>query len=374
MNVKKLAIIGTIALVVIGCVMAAGCTSSIPSVETTVSGVSINTLNTGVSGLIFDISVDDFESAGFVPGDIVTVTFADGNQETLVPYLKGSFFYLVNLTSINEITDSLLILHYRNNGTEMVPPAYEGEKVIITRQYATGAALLQKILGPLNYSNDRNNYPSDEVFANFRVVDCGNLKENLIYRGASPLNNIKGRASTADTLLEKAGIKTDFNLSDTEELLILNMSAEDFKSPYAASLYENGNGILVRIGLDYFNDETKRKVADGLIQMSEKEGPFYIHCLEGKDRAGFVCLLLEALGDATIDEMADDYMKSYENYYLLSKNSIEYNLIKALKFDDVVSPLTKNNTLTLKEGAKQYLREGGMTDEQIDRLVTMLTS
>ena len=33
-------------------------------------------------------------------------------------------------------------------------------------------------------------------------------------------------------------------------------------------------------------------------EMMKKEGPFYIHCTEGKDRGGFVSLMLEALSGA----------------------------------------------------------------------------
>jgi len=45
------------------------------------------------------------------------------------------------------------------------------------------------------------------------------------------------------------------------------------------------------------------------------DGPYLIHCTEGKDRAGFVSAVLEALMGADLQEIVADYMKSYENYY-----------------------------------------------------------
>ena len=47
--------------------------------------------------------------------------------------------------------------------------------------------------------------------------------------------------------------------------------------------------------------------------MTGQEGPCYIHCTEGKDRTGFVCLLLEALCGANYGELRDDYMTTYAN-------------------------------------------------------------
>ena len=62
-------------------------------------------------------------------------------------------------------------------------------------------------------------------------------------------------------------------------------------------------------------------LAEGLRDLIEHKGPYYISCTEGKDRTGFVCLLLEALAGATFDEIETDYMKTYENYYGITKQS-----------------------------------------------------
>lgn len=60
---------------------------------------------------------------------------------------------------------------------------------------------------------------------------------------------------------------------------------------------------------------------------SGKSVPILIHCNEGKDRTGFVCAVLEALCGASILEITEDYMKSFENYFEVQKGSETCNLI-----------------------------------------------
>ena len=53
--------------------------------------------------------------------------------------------------------------------------------------------------------------------------------------------------------------------------------------------------------------------------MTEHSGPCLIHCVEGKDRTGFVCALMLALAGASAQEIIDDYMITYYNYYGITK-------------------------------------------------------
>lgn len=45
----------------------------------------------------------------------------------------------------------------------------------------------------LKYSKNRKDFVSDEVFANFRNVKVGSIKEGILYRGASFIDNSYGR-------------------------------------------------------------------------------------------------------------------------------------------------------------------------------------
>lgn len=110
--------------------------------------------------------------------------------------------------------------------------------------------------------------------------------------------------------------------------------------------------------------------------MASCEGPYYIHCVEGKDRTGFACVLLEALAGASYQEIEHDYMKTYENYFFITKeNSCEkYQAVKKLRLDEMIAFLTDSKEGTdlaqvdIYAGAKRYLRMGGMTDAEIDAL------
>jgi len=110
--------------------------------------------------------------------------------------------------------------------------------------------------------------------------------------------------------------------------------------------------------------------------MIEKEGPVYIHCLEGKDRTGFVCFLLEALAGASYSEMKKDYMLTYKCYYKITEDGTpkKFKAIAELYFDAFAKYLYGTDdmeeliTADYTEGAERYLKEGGMSDEDIQKL------
>ena len=123
---------------------------------------------------------------------------------------------------------------------------------------------------------------------------------------------------------------------------------------------------------NYRSDDFAKTLSEAFYTMSKHEGPCLIHCVEGKDRTGFACALLLALADASAQEIIDDYMITYDNYYGINKQS------KPEKYEAVLGNVndflyclcdaekgTDLNTLDLKSGAENYLRRGGLTDEQI---------
>lgn len=113
-------------------------------------------------------------------------------------------------------------------------------------------------------------------------------------------------------------------------------------------------------------------LAAGLRDMMKHEGPVYIHCLEGKDRTGFVCALLEALAGASYDELLTDYMTTYENYYGLTEEASpeQYEAVVSLKFVDTVSAMgdLSPEDDDFSDSAAQYLLDCGMTGGEIQAL------
>ena len=68
----------------------------------------------------------------------------------------------------------------------------------------------------LKRTNNREDYSTDEVFANFRSVAVGRMGTGTYYRSSSPVNDELGRAFYADSLAKAAGIKTVINLADSQ--------------------------------------------------------------------------------------------------------------------------------------------------------------
>ena len=113
--------------------------------------------------------------------------------------------------------------------------------------------------------------------------------------------------------------------------------------------------------------------------MLNNDGPFYIHCLEGKDRTGYVCMVIVALCGASYDELVDDYFITYKNYYGIEKGSEKYNVIKELHIDEMIRyvfSFDKSVNLlgaNYHSKANEYLKAIGLNQEQIDALQTKLS-
>lgn len=186
-------------------------------------------------------------------------------------------------------------------------------------------------------TNERNDYShlSDEAFANFRVIGTTGMGKSVLYRSSSPINPELGRNTYADKAAKDAGIITVVNLADNSN------TYEGTENSY----YSSCHVTYVNLGMDFLSEATLNGIAEGMRFIINNDGPYLIHCNEGKDRAGFVSALLECLMGATFDEVIDDYMLTYYNYYGVEEGSEKYNavvnnnLIKVLnttfKVDDV---------------------------------------
>ena len=64
--------------------------------------------------------------------------------------------------------------------------------------------------------------------------------------------------------------------------------------------------------ITFDTEDFAKGIVSGLTFLSEQEPPYLVHCTEGKDRAGFTTMVLEALMDASKEEIIADYMTSYK--------------------------------------------------------------
>lgn len=321
-----------------------------------------------------DILIDDFYKSGFKTADMVTAVF-DNGFVLEAPFLDG--YYVDNGAPLVRAypgqTNIAVCINYGK--LNEVADVNVGDKVTIM---LTGPEeyLTQYEIRKLERTNNRADYSSDEVFANFRNIAMGDIAEGVLYRSSSPINNEIGRASYADKLIEKAKVNTVVNLADSDENIKSYLAAEDFASPYYAELYKNNKVLCLNMGLAYASDEFKASVIKGLVFMSENKGPYLFHCTEGKDRAGFFAALIESLMGASKDDIVEDYMQSYINYYGIQKGQDKYKLISedVLGMLKVIAGNADLEKADLAKAAEDYLLSGGMTDKQIEDLKANLSA
>ena len=177
----------------------------------------------------------------------------------------------------------------------------------------------------------------------------------------------------------RSGVNCVLDLADNDEKISGYMESDDFDSPYFASLYNSGKVIPVALPSNYHDDEFNRRLCEGITKMISSDGPYLIHCTEGKDRTGFVCLLLGALAGGSYQELKDDYMVTYYNYYSFDEVSdkTKYDTIVDSLFDPMVEVIAGTGvdykTSDLTGYARDYLSRNGMSDSDIDTLVKKIT-
>ena len=331
-------------------------------------------------GVYVLVTIDDFNALGFTYGDSLNVSFSNGYTLEGLPYYNGYYTQ----------TGEPLVVAYPgypyvkvciNNGDDLFEVAglSESDRATITLKEKAAFFSIQNARD-IHYKDDRSLFDSDEMFANFRAVSAGQIKANTLYRSASPCDNQHNRAPYVDTLMGQAGVKLIIDLADNDEKIAGYMQKEDFNSPNFKTLYEQNSVVPLALNTNYGSDAFKAKLMKGLEAMAASSGPYLVHCTEGKDRTGFVCMLLEALCGATYQEIVDDYMITYQNYYRITKESDpdRYDVI----VHEVLEPMIKlvvGKDVDLKTAdyaalTAAYLTNAGMTAQQVEALRAGLTT
>ena len=336
-----------------------------------------------------------FGDLGFTWGDMVKVSFLD--KELVLPVVPTYSYvdtgvaaiivekgedgnpkgYVSMAINMGDFTTTYGIATKTTNADKTwFWTANEGVTLPIAVDFAMaeeGGYLAEYILHDLSRTNNREDYSalSDEEFANFRQVKTTGMG-NSLYRTASPINPEIGRNTYADAAIKASGVNTIMNLADDKA------SAEAYEG-YAASYYSSQNVIYLCLGVDFNADSFKSGLAEGLRFFANNEGKYAVHCTEGKDRAGFVSALLECLMGASYDEVVEDYMVTYYNYYGVEKGTEKYNaiansnIVKSLQVAFGIADLSKASNADLQNGAKAYMASIGLTDSEISALQNNLS-
>ena len=318
---------------------------------------------------VTDIAFADMQKAGYEHGDIVTVRFDNGytfSAPVVANYDVDKGAFLVRTNHAGGFIAACINygkLNVKANvgvGSELTVSMKE--KAGYREQYALRA---------LARTDKRSDYASDEAFANFRCVSLGSIGKNILYRGSHPAKKGWTRAPYASSLMERAKIKTVVDMSDSREELASYLDPSNPQySAYYASLDITGSVVCLSMSIDFSDDLFAAGIVGGLRFMTIHEGPYYLHCIEGKDRTGFIMILLESLMGASKEEAMRDYMQSYVNFYHVEKDSYKYKVIAKANFEPMYKTIVGN--VSPAKGARAYLSAYGMTDAEIEALVQRL--
>lgn len=344
---------------------------------------------TKYGNITISIAKQDFFDAGYKFGDVVTLSFLDHSVELPVGSnysdvdtgeailaardedneLKaainmGDFATTYGIGVKTVLEDKTVVWNY--------PEGVEGPITCTVTIKEPGGYYGMYIAHQLSYTDERSDYPelTDEEFANFRSVNTTGIGKNRLFRSATPVNPEHNRNTYADKALKEHGVTVILNLADREDKLAEYQGYEE-------SYYRTVSHVELSLGMDFHSEDFRKQLAEGLRLMANTQGVYAIHCLEGKDRTGIVCALLECLMGASLDEVEEDYMLSYTNYYgvkpeddqyyVISHGNMFKNLQRLFGIEDLESA-------DLAACAQEYLKNSGMTEEEIRNLKANLSA
>lgn len=328
-------------------------------------------------GAMLDFTEADMMKAGFTLGDVISITI-DDQKEIVMPYYDGFYTRNGEYLCVAYPTYPSICFTANNIGLPKELTGLEGHSVTLRMKEKGGRLDVQQALS-MKYSNDRNGYSdfSDAQFANARTASAGNIPAGILYRSSSPFCNDINRAFYVSEYLEREKVKTVLNLADTET----NMLSYKDIPPYSRSLWEGGNVILCPLKADPTADDYNNRLIEALKQLPSHPAPYVVHCMEGKDRTGYVCALLEGLCGATYEEIVADYLVTYNNYYRINpeinrdlcNTLVSLRLNTCLMYYANVSDETQLPNIDYAKAFSSYLLSHGMTQLQLDALVHALT-
>lgn len=346
--------------------------------------IAVEIANIKKSGnVMLDTTFDELKANGIEIGDIVTIKIADREYELPVG------------TSYSDVDSGCMIMRYDPEDNDITlainmgsfaqetgigekrtieeDPGYEWDQSVTEISLALKEKrgyLDEYNARNLERTNEREDYAdlSDEDFANFRAVAVSGMKGNVLYRSSSPIDPDLGRNEYAMQAMEKAGIRSVIDLGDSTE------GMREFDA-FPGSYYSNCTIANIEMSYDFASAEFGEKVRDCMLFIIENDGPYLIHCKEGKDRTGILCAILECFVGASYNEVTADYMLTYRNFYHVEPDDATYAIILRNNLVKTLCTLFGTNDLEavdLQEQASSYLLSIGLGREQLDALAARL--
>lgn len=183
------------------------------------------------------------------------------------------------------------------------------------------------------------------------------VRQGLIYRGSN-LDDIAGAGMQA--AVEIYGIRTDLDLrsptSDTDHMLYTD------KSPILMGEinYINITGVSYSSILPY-----SQRIRDELLVFTKEENyPIYFHCKAGRDRAGTLAFLLNALLGVPEEKLLMDYELTYLTPMAYASGDLRgHNWMM-----EFLAGIKMNPGNTLQEKVENYCIGCGLTREDIQAI------
>ena len=150
----------------------------------------------------------------------------------------------------------------------------------------------------------------DAGAVNFREIRMGNIAPNTLYRSSHPIKDDR-QEKVISLLASSARIASVINLTDFDS----EMKRKAFFAPWYNQILKNNRVIALGMDFSLTGEYFQKKLKIGLQFIINTEGPWLIHCHAGVDRTGFVSIVLESLMGATLDEIINDYLLSFNSMY-----------------------------------------------------------
>ena len=205
---------------------------SYPSVSGTI--VSISKYGNAMTS----ITSEEMKAAGYQAGDLIAITV--GDYSAIVPL--GTNYSDVDRSSAVAVDDGNAIELAINYGDfSSVSGCSEGTAVTVSMAEKGGYSE-EFMIRHLVRTENRDDYASDAIFANFREVTVGNIKSGVLYRSCSPVRG-DARAPYADALMGEAGIKT--GIITSEDTKVVENRAKKLKVDFLYQGKRNGGKLAV---------------------------------------------------------------------------------------------------------------------------------
>lgn len=334
-------------------------------VETKVKSVS----NPVFGNIDFELTQQEFLSKGINYDDLLKFTIDNPIEEEedivfeaafVKNYNEVGYFApcLCNYGGTAERPElSFGIMPEKNDPSSLI-----GQDVKIEMLHKGGYARTRKLVDVAKKLTYEEVGKDNLAYANFRdITTVGTINKYMhdkcVFRGSSPFNakdNPDDRDFIADAYLGFFDIQSEVSLANNKEEIARMMHEVETKRPHSNTLtyYKESETsevisdkkfFAVDLGSDYYDmtHEDKdgmnaRKVFEYIASRCQGGGnlhlPVYIHCNEGKDRTGFIVMVLEALGGVPLSEIVSDAMLTFKNYYNVSivNNKEKYDTLANL--------------------------------------------